>query len=248
MSSGCFKLKGNMITLTILELHRYHPEDFIAQLRETVKQSPKFFEQTPVVVSLDKFTSPDEAPDLQALAADCKEVGVQVIAYRGTNAFKEVVTDAGFSLILAPSSARGKKKAGKTSAPKMQPKPDVAGRDESGPTEEGGTPRPSKIVTQTVRSGQQIYAQGGDLIVLGSVSGGAELLADGNIHIYNTLRGRALAGIGGDTTARIFCHSLQAELVSIAGVYETHEDIPAGLRQQPVQVYLKGDSLCVEAL
>jgi septum site-determining protein MinC len=83
---------------------------------------------------------------------------------------------------------------------------------------------------------------------LGSVSGGAELLADGNIHVYNTLRGRALAGIGGDTGARIFCHSLQAELVSVAGVYETLEDIPADLRQQPVQVYLKDGRLQIRPL
>lgn len=248
MSSGCFKINGNMITLTVLELHRYHPEDFIAQLRDTVNQSPKFFEKTPVLVSLEKLASPDETPDLRALAADCKAAGVQVIAYRGSNAFREVVTDAGFSLVLAPASARDERKLKQASTPKMQPKPDVVGMNESGQGKEDGAQRPSKIITQTVRSGQQIYAQGGDLIVLGSVSGGAELLADGNIHVYNALRGRALAGIGGDAGARIFCHSLQAELVSVAGVYATSEEFPADLHQQSVQVYLKGGKLQIRPL
>ena len=88
------------------------------------------------------------------------------------------------------------------------------------------------IITEPVRSGRQIYAARGDLIVMGPVSAGAELLADGNIHVYSSLRGRALAGISGDTNARIFCHSLEAELVSIAGLYRVSEDLDKTVLQE----------------
>ena len=85
----------------------------------------------------------------------------------------------------------------------------------------------ARIVTEPVRSGTQIYARGGDLIVTAAVSPGAELVADGNIHVYGPLRGRALAGASGDTSARIFCSRLEAELVSIAGRYLVSEQLPA---------------------
>ena len=258
MSSGCFKIKGGMLTLTILELHRYHARDFIDQLKDTVGQSPKFFEQNPIVVSLDKLSGPDAAPDLRRLAADCKKAGVQLIAFRGPNTFKKLVSEAGFALILAPASARkkGEDSSADNSAdnsadknrPKMQPKPDALDDKEAQALEESGAARPSKTIIHPVRSGQQIYAQGCDLIILGPVSGGAEILADGNIHIYGRLRGRALAGISGDTSARIFCQSMEAELLSIAGVYKISEDLRSEFWQQSVQACLKDDSLQLVSL
>ncbi|MDP1340547.1 septum site-determining protein MinC, partial [Klebsiella variicola] len=86
-------------------------------------------------------------------------------------------------------------------------------------TEDGQKARKTVLITSPVRTGQQVYAEDGDLIVTGAVSQGAELIADGNIHIYAPMRGRALAGAKGDTSARIFIHSMQAELVSVAGIY-----------------------------
>jgi septum site-determining protein MinC len=100
-------------------------------------------------------------------------------------------------------------------------------------------------VTQPVRSGTQIYARGGDLVVTAAVSPGAELIADGNIHVYGALRGRALAGASGDADARIFCSRLEAELVSIAGRYLVNEQLPAGERGLPVQIALVDDSLTI---
>ena len=106
------------------------------------------------------------------------------------------------------------------------------------------TVKPTRVITTPVRGGQQIYAQGGDLVVVSSVSPGAELLADGNIHVYGPMRGRALAGVKGDSKARIFCQQMSAELLSIAGHYKVSED----LRRDPlwgsgVQVSLSGDVL-----
>ncbi|HAS82313.1 MAG TPA: septum site-determining protein MinC, partial [Verrucomicrobia bacterium] len=106
----------------------------------------------------------------------------------------------------------------------------------------------SRIVSHPVRSGQQIYAPDGDLIVLGAVSAGAEVIADGHIHIYGALRGRALAGVRGDVDTRIFCHSLEAELISIAGRYRISEQLDAADRGKAVQIHLMEDRLIIEHL
>jgi len=101
-------------------------------------------------------------------------------------------------------------------------------------------------VTQPVRSGTQIYARGGDLVVTAPVSPGAEIMADGNIHVYGALRGRALAGAGGDAEARIFCSRLEAELVSVAGRYLVSDQIPPEYRGLSVQIALVDDRLTIE--
>ena len=109
--------------------------------------------------------------------------------------------------------------------------------------------RKTVLVTTSVRTGQQVYAEDGDLIVTGAVSQGAELIADGNIHIYAPMRGRALAGAKGVTSARIFIHSMQAELVSIAGIYRNFEqDLPDHLHKQPVQILLQDNRLVISAI
>src|SRR5207248_2653626 len=104
---------------------------------------------------------------------------------------------------------------------------------------------PARLVTEPVRSGTQIYAQGTDLIVTAAVSAGAELVADGHIHVYGALRGRALAGAGGDVEARIFCSRLEAELVSIAGRYLVSEQLPPEQRGSAVHIALVDDQLTV---
>jgi septum site-determining protein MinC len=104
------------------------------------------------------------------------------------------------------------------------------------------------LITEPVRSGQQIFAEDGDLIVLASVSSGAELIARGNIHIYGRMRGRALAGVNGDRQARIFCQALDAELIAIAGLYKISDEFPPEARKQRVQVHLKNEELRIEPL
>ncbi len=99
-----------------------------------------------------------------------------------------------------------------------------------------------------MRSGQQIYARGRDLTIAAAVGNGAEVIADGSIHIYGRLSGRALAGAQGDVTARIYCQDFQAELVSIAGHYRVLEDVPTNLRGQAVQAWLDGERLVMERL
>ena len=104
------------------------------------------------------------------------------------------------------------------------------------------------LVNRPVRSGQQVYARDTDLIVLGSIGAGAEVIADCNIHVYGPLRGKALCGVSGNTETRIFCQSLEAELVSVAGNYRLLEEIPEDLRGKPAQIWLDKDRLNIEPL
>ena len=127
------------------------------------------------------------------------------------------------------------------------------------PMERGGRPlaavaKPTEptvaslVVTEPVRSGQRVFADRGDLVVVAAVGSGAELIAQGNIHVYGPLRGRALAGVNGDRAARIFCQCLEAELVAIAGLYRTSDDLGPSVRSQRVQAFLQDDALRVEPL
>jgi septum site-determining protein MinC len=102
---------------------------------------------------------------------------------------------------------------------------------------------PTLVHQQPVRSGQRVYARERDLIVTSTIAAGAEVVADGHVHIYGTLRGRVMAGAHGDTAARMFCQEFNAELVSIAGVFRVFETIPAELAGRPVQAWLTGENL-----
>ena len=112
--------------------------------------------------------------------------------------------------------------------------------------EPGGPP--GLIVEDHVRSGQSILFPGGDVTILGSVSSGAEVLAGGSIHVYGTLRGRAMAGVNGNASARIYCHKMEAELLAIDGYYQTAEEIPDALRDRPVQALLDGHVMRITPL
>ena len=118
------------------------------------------------------------------------------------------------------------------------------------PAADDHVPRPTLVINSPVRTGQQVYAKNADLIVMGMVSEGAEVIADGNIHVYAPLRGRALAGESGDKTARIFVQSMQAELVSVAGIYRVFEqNLPPHLHKHAVKIELQEDErLAISAI
>ncbi|WP_333627988.1 septum site-determining protein MinC, partial [Stenotrophomonas cyclobalanopsidis] len=113
---------------------------------------------------------------------------------------------------------------------------------------DAAAPQPGRMQLGNVRSGQQLYAENCDLTVMATVGAGAEVIADGSIHIYGTLRGRALAGAQGNTAARIFCRDFHAELVAIAGHYKVLDDVPDNLRGKAVQVWLEQDQIKIAAL
>ena len=194
------------------------------QLAQRVAQAPNFFQNTPLVIDLQGIQDNPESLDFVQLKATLIQHGLLPVGIRHGNEHQEQAALAvGLgSLANAPN-------------PSTQANPEK--------------PKSSKLVTKPVRSGQQIYAPQTDLIVTATVSAGAEILADGNIHVYAPLRGRALAGISGDKSARIFCQQLSAELISIAGIYLTREDItvPAGSHGENLQVYLEDDELKIDS-
>lgn len=236
-----FHLKGGMLTMTLIELVRQEPERFARQLAEKVEQAPNFFQDTPVVISLDKLGGQLDAATLAHLLRICRESGLQPVALRGAEHFRPLAQESG--LVLMPPG-RGREKAVEI---EPEPRPAAAKREPEA-QQPAAESLPGRIITQPVRSGQQVYARGGDLVVLAPVSAGSELLADGNIHVYGPLRGRALAGVRGNTEARIFCQSLEAELVSIAGHYKVAEDLRRQQWKTAVQIGLDGDTLKIVPL
>lgn len=245
MNEICFQLKGSVVTAIVLELYRYSRDDFTAQLADKVRQAPMFFQQTPVVISLEKLESEPESIDFEDLLALCREFGLRPMAIKGAaGEVAEQLEANGLALIPAGN-------AGRAVMPEPKPVAEPASEPEvvvKTVVEEKLVHRPSKVVTRPVRSGQQVYAEGADLIVLAAVSEGAEILADGHIHVYGALRGRALAGVRGDETARIFCQSLEAELVSIAGNFRLSDGLRESVWKAPAQLYLQDDTLFVKPL
>jgi len=222
-----------MLAITVLELAQNNLDALDRQLAAKVAQAPNFFSNTPLVLALDKLPDGQGPIDLPGLMRICRQHGLRTLAIRA-NRIEDIAAAIAIDLpVLPPSGARERP---------VDPTEGLEKKKPEKPPEP--TIKPTKIITSPVRGGQQVYAQGGDLVVISSVSPGAELLADGNIHVYGPMRGRALAGIKGDTKARIFCQQLSAELISIAGQYKVSED----LRRDPlwgtaVQVSLSGDVL-----
>jgi septum site-determining protein MinC len=234
-----FQLKGSMLAITILELAHNDLERLDRQLADKVAQAPNFFQNIPLVLALDKLPEGEGSLDLVKLMELCRTHGLRTLAIRANREDDIAAANALDLPVLPPSGAREKL---------VEP---VEARKKAEKPEKPAEPavKPTKIVTTPVRGGQQIYAQGGDLVVLAPVSAGAELLADGNIHVYGPMRGRALAGVKGNTSARIFCQQMGAEMLSVAGQYKTAEDLRRDpLWGQSVQVSLSGDVLNITRL
>lgn len=225
------ELKGSRFTLSVLNLLDTDLAAIDAKLAALVAQAPGFLERAPVVLDAARIAEQGAALDLDSLVAVLRKHTLVPVALRGGDAaLQERAMAAGLALMP------------ETAAPVADSRTTEQVRPAAAP---GGGPR---IVNRPVRSGQQVYAEGGDLIVLGAVSAGAEIIADGSIHVYGALRGRAIAGARGDEAAHIFCQSLEAELISIAGCYRVFETEPDETRGRPVHASLSGERLLIEML
>lgn len=223
-----FELKGSLFTLTVLHLLQLDRAAIERHLADKVRQAPSFFNNTPVVIDLEGVTDPLDSADFNGLYDLLRGHGMVPVGVRnGSPELQAAVRLAGLPIL--PDS-----RAAATNSRKLE-------RAEPAPVH-------NRLYNHPVRSGQQIYAPDGDLIVLGPVSAGAEVIADGNVHIYGALRGRALAGVKGDAEARIFCQSLEAELISIAGRYRISEQLDPADRGRAVQIRLADDRLIIEHL
>lgn len=211
-----FELKASLFTLPILKLLNTELELIANQLQTTISKTPNFFNNLPVIIDLDYLNGSDDI-DLIGIKNLLKANRLVPVAVRNPNEQQQqLAVDAGLGLMTATPQAEKK-------------------------SEQNKTPLQAKIITGKVRSGQQHFAPHGDLIVLGSVSSGAELLADGNIHIYGSLGGRALAGINGNKKARVFCQHFSADLVAIAGQYKLFEEFTMKQGPYGVQIFINAD-------
>ncbi len=259
------ELKGSVFTLPVLCIRCSDLDAIDAQLAERLSKSPQFFENAPIVVDLEAVREAADPVDFGGFvhlmrARHLFPVGVQ----NGSPEQNEAAMAAGLAVLKGramkelPKAASWRK--GGTAKTAKETASDSEPEDESATTTLPTPPAaidpiratPSnvtKVIHQPVRSGQRVIARGGDMIVLAAVNAGAEIIAEGNIHVYAPLRGRALAGVSGDTSARIFCYRMEAELLAIAGNYRVFEDnMPRDIRGKTVQVYLDGEQLIVEPL
>ncbi|MDB2387053.1 septum site-determining protein MinC [Shewanella sp.] len=219
MQTPSLELKGSSFTLSVLHINSQDLAVIATELDSKLAIAPQFFIGAPLVVNLSAIQSRDF--DLLGL----KEILThrQLIVVGITSASPTINT-------MAKSMGLAIIKSGKSASNQPQ------------------LPKTTKIVKQNVRSGQQVYAKNGDLIIVGAVGNGAEVIADGSIHIYGTLRGKAMAGAAGDKNAVIVAHKIEAELVSIAGQYWLTEHLQQNEAAKSGCIRLEGDSLTVESL
>jgi septum site-determining protein MinC len=238
-TNAIFQLKGSLFTLTVLHLLKFDLTALQEQLVQAIKQAPKFFQQMPIVIDLQKLANTESDVDLPALINCLRTQGLIPLGVRGGNPAQQ---QAALEINLAVFPAT------KTEPLEVTPQTNKIVTSPAPARPATPVSQTTKIITQPVRSGQQIYARQTDLIVLAPVSAGAELIADGNIHVYGPLRGRALAGVSGNEEARIFCQSLEAGLIAIAGHYWVNEDLQNKPVKENVQIYLENDRLQISEL
>jgi septum site-determining protein MinC len=232
----CLELRSAALTLMTVVLKTTDVDVLGAELSRRAAAVPGVFDDEPVAVDLSSVRDAEAVPDFHALVVLLCHHGMRPVAARGGNeAQMEAARAAG--LLEAPEGAR--------SAPPPLPAPQIVERV----VEVQLAPLPPLVIDKPLRSGQQVWAHDRDLIVLALVSHGAEVLADGDIHVYAPLRGRAHAGAKGNVNARIYCHRMEAQVLAIADVFRTtDEPLPAAVAGRPAMVRRAGDRLEIEPL
>ncbi|AYM88741.1 MULTISPECIES: septum site-determining protein MinC [Pseudoalteromonas] len=232
MSEQIFELKGNLFTLSVLHLYSTDIALLAEQLYVKIAQAPRFFEGAPIVVNLEEIKN--SSLDFVHLKSLIERMSFNAVGVcNGSDEQHTQAKAAGLSVLNYSQDAK--------SAPVKQEAPNTS-------IVEKNVYLPAQVINGTVRSGQQVYAKDRDLIVLGAVSHGAEVIADGNVHIYGTLRGRAIAGAKGIKDACIYCQKLEAELVSIDGNYWISDSLQGEHWGNAVQIQQKNESLEISAL
>jgi len=220
------EIRFGPVDMAQVRLRTTDPGTIVDELTGRVATAPKFFERTAVCLDLGELGREPEVGELRAVVEAVRRAGMLPVGLvNGTSTTDALARAVGMPL-LAQFRAASKTPPVVHAAP-PEPEPETT----------------ALLHTQAVRSGQRLYARRRDLIVMAPVGAGAELMADGNAHVYNALRGRVMAGARGDTRARVFCQAFHAELVSIAGVFRVFETIPEELAGKPVQAWLDGDDL-----
>jgi septum site-determining protein MinC len=223
-SRTALEIKGRMLSITRVRVLDPDTAAIRAHIEQLAKQMPQAVKGMAVVIDSEFDT------DLPALLEAMRGVGMQPLAV-SDGPLAAAAKGLGLAVVSKDSgkaAAEPAKAAPQAAAPTTSPR------------------RAARIITEPVRSGQQIYAEHGDLVVLNTVSPGAEVIADGCVHVYGKLAGRAIAGARGDEGARVFCRKLEAELIAIAGIYAVSEQIKDGPRGVSAMAYLEQGRLKIE--
>lgn len=227
MKNSVFELKGEMSLLNVLQLHEIDMDAIASAVQEQQATAWQVLERSPVIIDCQQVAEePDfEAFDFERLKSLISDAGLIPVGIRNLTEVTEATAGKAGWAILRPGRSQ-------TRTPPVKNKPTT-------------TEPVQRLVTvdRPVRSGQQIYCPDGDIVVLQQTSAGSELLAGGSVHVYGALRGRVLAGVQGDTEARIFCQQLEAEMVAIAGRYRLLDEMEENLKGQAVMVCLEGEKL-----
>lgn len=257
-----FKIKT--ASISVLQLHILTTD--LTRLKEALAirlaQTPDFFASTPIVLELSGIAESGSCPDFTELERFMQERGMCAAGVAGGSAAqRENAIQAGLGLFPdAPvrGISRKEAEAAVSALVELQEQPELPGFEPAlaEPVEQQLViPRVAPVLSATliidkpVRTGQRIYAEGANLVVLAIVNAGAELIADGDIHVYAPMRGRAIAGAQGNEAARIFVQGMEAELLSIAGCFKVFEDgIAENIRAKPAMVHLQGSRLMIEPL
>ncbi len=219
------EIRFGQVGLVQVRLHTTDPGAILDELTGRTATAPHFFERTAVCLDVSALPQPPEAHEIRAVVEVVRRAGMLSVGLaQGTPEVEALALELDVPVFTHIRSTN-------RPVPVVQP----------APAPEAG--QPAMIQHQPVRSGQRVYARNRDLIVTATVAAGAEVMADGCVHIYGPLRGRVMAGAHGDADARVFCQEFNAELVSIAGVFRVFETIPAELAGKPVQAWLTGEDL-----
>jgi len=255
------ELKIGQVGIANLRVRVFDVAKLVAEMNERVQRAPKLFERAAVVVDFGSLSSCPSAAMARVLLDGLRAAGVLPVALAfGTTEVETLSREVGLPLlakfraqyeragVVEPTSAPAEAPTSQSIANAVSAAP-VASLIEE-PRERAAPPSssPGLVHVAPVRSGQQVYAQGRDLTVCAAVGAGAEVMADGSVHVYGPLRGRAMAGALGDTGARIFCREFHAELVAVAGHYKVLDEIPKEFHGKPVQIFLRDESLVIEEL
>ncbi|MDK2123713.1 septum site-determining protein MinC [Parachitinimonas caeni] len=231
-----FEFKSAALSVVVFQPKTANLAELETALLQRLGNTPDFFGNEPALLDLSQWST--ITPDLPKLVRLLSRFGLQVTGVKGVNdTARASAKKAGLPVFADTQEAN---------LPPAQPAPVEEVAPQVVTVVER---RPTMVIDKPVRSGQQVYAKDSDLVIMGMVSNGAEVIADGDIHVYAPLRGRALAGARGEDSARIYTTCMEAELVSIAGIYRSLDEVlPASIRGRPAQVRLASDKLSIEAL
>ena len=247
-----FRLRAGNFNLLVLRLLDHRADAVLPSLGDQFRKAPGFLRFAPIAIGLGDLDAQPDDVDFRALVEGLHALEIVPIGTTGGSPRMRQAAQAAGLPPLRP--AGGTKEGEDAAAPGMAPSappaaeaaPAAVEPQPAGPA--AGPARPSLLISEPVRSGQRIHARGSDLIVTATVNPGAEIIADGNIHVYGTLRGRAVAGAADDGDARIFALTFDPELVAIAGFYAVRENLGEAPKGRAVQVRLEGEQMRFEAL